>query len=105
MGTHEDLVHVRGWTCEQIATVLDTLRRKNAFYSLTKDDFTRYVGGRNREAITIFNNLDTDYDGKVDIFEVLSVLAIWSGTAWEEKEELLFALLDMMGKGFLKVDE
>lgn len=102
---HEDLVHLRGWTCDQIATVIDTLRRRQALYCLSKDDFIRYIGGRNGEAITVFNDLDTDYDGKVDIFEVLSVVTIFSGTPWREKEQLLFELFDMMGKGFLKVDE
>jgi hypothetical protein len=74
-------------------------------YTLNKEDFSRYIGGRHREALTIFNDLDTDYDGKVDIFEVFVVLTIWSGTNWEEKQELLFMVFDMMDKKFLKVDE
>jgi len=74
-------------------------------YTMNKDDFSRYIGGRHREALTVFNDLDTDYDGKVDIFEVLVVLAIWSGTSWEEKQELLFMFFDMMDKRFLKIDE
>jgi hypothetical protein len=103
--SHEDLVNVRGWSAEQIGTVYDILRRRNMSYTLNKEEFSRYVGGRHREANTIFADLDTDYDGKVDIFEVLVVLAIWSGTNWEEKQELLFMFFDMMDKRFLKIDE
>jgi hypothetical protein len=84
---------------------LDTLRRKSIFYSLTREDFTRYIGGRNREAVTIFQDLDTDFNGRVDIFEVLVTLTIWSGTPWHEKQTLLFDIFDIMGKGFLKIDE
>lgn len=102
---HEDLVHVRGWSQEQIDSVLETLRRQGAGYSLTKEEFARYIGGRHRESITLFNDLDHDYDGKVDLFEVLTMLTLWSGTQWAAKEVLLFKLYDMMGKGFLKVDE
>lgn len=103
--SHEDLIHIRGWTREQIISVCDSLRIRTNKYTLDKDEFSRYIGGRHREAITIFNDLDTDYDGKVDIFEVLVVLIVWSGTEWEAKQEILFRLFDMMNKQFLKVDE
>lgn len=103
--SHEDLVHVRGWTRDQITSALDNLRRKSMLYSLTREDFTRYIGGRNREAVTIFQDLDTDFNGKVDIFEVLVVLTIWSGTPWSDKQQILFDIFDIMGKGFLKIDE
>jgi len=102
---HEDLIHIRGWTREQISSVCDTVRNKTNLYRLTRDDFARYFGGRSREAITIFNDLDTDCDGLVDIFEIVTVLTLWSGTSWEEKQDLLFGLFDLMGKGFLKIDE
>jgi len=105
LAAHEDLVNVRGWSFQQIATLFDTLRRRSMVYTLNKDDFSRYIGGRNREANSIFNDLDTDYDGKIDIFEMLVVLAIWSGTSWDEKQELLFMFFDMMDKKFLKIDE
>jgi len=102
---HDSLVHVRGWTREQIAASNRTLRRQNKLYGLTKEDFVRFFGGRNRELITVFNNLDTDYDGKVDIFETLTLLALWGGTSWDEKICLLFDIFDLMGKGTLKLDE
>jgi len=102
---HECLVHVRGWTREQIKGSLGTLRSNASVYRLSKEEFTRYFGGRNREMLTIFNNLDTDRDGLIDIFETFVVLIIWSGTAWQDKQDLLFSLFDMMGKGFLKLDE
>lgn len=102
---HDSLVHVRGWTREQIAASNRTLRRQNKLYGLTKEDFVRFFGGRNRELVTVFNNLDTDYDGKVDIFETLTMLALWGGTTWDEKMCLLFDIFDFMGKGTLKLDE
>jgi len=102
---HDDLVYVRGWTRQQVSTAVDTLRRKKVLYSITREEFARYFGGRNREAITVFSDLDTDYDGKVDIFEVLCVITIWSGMEWDEKVNAFFELFDMMGKGFLKLDE
>mmetsp|Transcript_14616 Transcript_14616/g.31984 ORF Transcript_14616/g.31984 Transcript_14616/m.31984 type:complete len:469 (-) Transcript_14616:100-1506(-) len=102
---HADLVHVRGWTRDQICAALETLRRKSTVHALSKEDFTRYFGGRSREAVAIFNDLDTDYDGRVDVFEVIVVLAVWSGTSWDDKLHILFNLFDMMGKGFLKVNE
>jgi Ca2+-binding EF-hand superfamily protein len=102
---HDNLVYVRGWTRQQISTAIDTLRRKKVIYSLTREEFARYFGGRSREAITVFSDLDTDYDGKVDIFEVLCVVTIWSGINWDEQVNAFFELFDMMGKGFLKVDE
>ncbi|CAK0890097.1 unnamed protein product, partial [Prorocentrum cordatum] len=62
-----------------------------------------------RPCLQGFINLDTDGDGRVDLFEIFIVLAIWSGTSWEEKLDcgrwILFKLFDMMQKGFLKVDE
>jgi len=105
LAAHEDLSVVRGWNFEQIEKAYITLRRKSMMYTMNKEEFTRYIGGRHREANAVFGHLDTDYDGKVDVFEVLVVLAIWSGTSWEEKQELLFMQFDMMDKGFLKIDE
>jgi hypothetical protein len=105
LATHENLVNVRGWSADQIGSVFDTLRRKSMVYTLNKEEFSRFIGGRHREAITVFNDLDTDYDGKVDIFEVLVTLTVWSGTSWDEKLGLLFSFFDMMDKRFLKVDE
>jgi len=105
LGSHADLVHVRGWTMNQISVVFDTLRVQGAKLVLHKDSFTRYIGGRHNEAVSIFNDLDTDFDGKVDVFEVLTMLTLWSGTTWEEKEELLFRLFDLVGKGSVKSQE
>eukprot|EP00747_Dinoflagellata_sp_TGD_P151957 gnl/TRDRNA2_/TRDRNA2_177256_c0_seq1.p1 gnl/TRDRNA2_/TRDRNA2_177256_c0~~gnl/TRDRNA2_/TRDRNA2_177256_c0_seq1.p1 ORF type:complete len:483 (-),score=105.03 gnl/TRDRNA2_/TRDRNA2_177256_c0_seq1:100-1548(-) len=102
---HEDLIHVRGWTRGQIKEVHYDVRSDQSKYWITKDGFVKYFGGRSREAVSIFNHLDTDYDGKVDIFEVLVMLLMWSGIAWSEKVELLFEVFDLMNKGFLKVDE
>lgn len=103
--SHDDLIHVRGWTREQIGAAFELLRGKNCLHSVTREEFARYFGGRNREAVMVFKDLDTDADGRVDVFEIFIVLAIWSGTSWEEKEDILFKLFDMMQKGFLKVDE
>lgn len=105
MSSHDDLVHMRGWTKEQITALFETLRKKHIVYTLTKEDYRRFVGGRNFEAVSVFNDLDDDCDGRVDIFEVFVTLTLWSGTSWEEKQDLLFRLFDMMDKGFLKVDE
>lgn len=102
---HDNLVYVRGWTRQQISTAIDTLRRKKVIYCLTREEFARYFGGRSREAVTVFSDLDTDYDGKVDIFEVFCVVTVWSGIHWDEQVSAFFEVFDMMGKGFLKVDE
>eukprot|EP00933_Yihiella_yeosuensis_P031502 TRINITY_DN25079_c0_g1_i1.p1 TRINITY_DN25079_c0_g1~~TRINITY_DN25079_c0_g1_i1.p1 ORF type:complete len:501 (-),score=110.33 TRINITY_DN25079_c0_g1_i1:169-1671(-) len=100
----DHLAHVRGWSKDQISGANHLIRRQKRMYSLTKDEFTRYFAGRSREAITVFNALDTDYDGRVDSFEVLVVFTLWSGTSFEEKLSLLFEIFDLMGKGFLKLD-
>lgn len=102
---HNDIGHIRGWTCEQIKTVFNNLRRKNVIFALTKEEFAKLIGGRHREAVVVFNDLDTDYDGRVDVFEVLIVLTVWSGASWREKQGLFFEFFDMIGKGFLKIDE
>jgi len=102
---HDDLLHVRGWTKEQIEGTNKSLRRQKKVYAVNKDDFLRYFGGRSKELLIVFSNLDTDYDGKVDIFEILTVLSLWGGTTWDEKLILLFEVFDLMGKGFLKTDE
>lgn len=105
LSAHDNLIHVRGWTNGQITTLWETLRKKYVVYSLTKEDYSRFVAGRNFEALSVFSDLDDDFDGRVDVFEVFVVLIVWSGTKWDEKKDLLFQLFDMMGKGFLKVDE
>mmetsp|Transcript_170383 Transcript_170383/g.541220 ORF Transcript_170383/g.541220 Transcript_170383/m.541220 type:complete len:534 (+) Transcript_170383:70-1671(+) len=105
LNCHGDLVHVRGWTKDQIAAVTTTVRRNGNMCRLTKDEFARYFGGRSREILLIFNDLDTDADGLVDVFEVITVLCIWSGTSWDDTKELLFDLFDLMGKGWMKIDE
>lgn len=103
--SHDDLVHVRGWTSEQIMSVAQAVRGKANLFRLTSDDFARYFGGRSREVLTVFSDLDTDCDGLVDALETLTVLAIWSGTCWDEKKDLLFQLFDITGKNALKIDE
>jgi len=103
--SHDNVLHVRGWTREQIEAAYELLRRKKCLYSVTKEDFARYFGGRNREVIPVFNDLDTDYDGRVDLFEIMVVLTIWSGTTWDDKLNILFDTFDMMNKGWLKIDE
>lgn len=103
--SHDNLIHVRAWTKGHIKSMFETLRRQTLTYTLDKEGFSRYFGGRNREAVVIFNDLDTDYDGKVDVFEVLLVVTLWSGTPWVEKQELLFMFFDLMGKGSMKIDE
>jgi hypothetical protein len=105
LSAHDNLIHVRGWTSSQISTLWETLRKKFVVYTLTKEDYIRFVAGRNFEALSVFNDLDDDFDGRVDVFEVFVVLIIFSGIKWDEKKDLLFQLFDMMGKGFLKVDE
>lgn len=99
---HNDIGHIRGWTCEQIKTVFNNLRRKNVIFALTKEEFAKLIGGRHREAVVVFNDLDTDYDGRVDVFEVLIVLTVWSGASWREKQGLFFEFFDMIGKGFFE---
>lgn len=103
--SHDNLVYVRGWTSGHIATLHDTLRKKQVIYALTREDYARFVAGKSSEAGPIFTDLDDDFDGKVDVFEVLVLITLWSGTPWHEKKELLFLIFDMMGKGFLKADE
>lgn len=98
-------MHIRGWTHDQITMALDTLREQKMVYCLTREDFKRYFGGRNREVVTVFTDLDNHCNGRVDIFEVFVALTIWSGTPWDEKLSILFRLFDMMSKGSLKSDE
>jgi len=102
---HDDLLHVRGWTKEQIEGTNHNLRRQKKIYAVNKDDFLRYFAGRSKELLVVFSDLDTDYDGQVDIFEILTVLSLWGGTTWDEKLILLFEVFDLMGKGYLKSDE
>lgn len=102
---HEDLGQLRGWTKEQIGSAFKTLRQNSTVYCLNKDEYMRYFGGRGREGATVFRDLDTDVDGLVDIFEILVALTLWSGTTWEEKQHMFFEHVDMMEKGYLKVDE
>lgn len=96
---------VRGWTRDQIYTVTQTVRQKANLYRLTSDEFARYFGGRNREVLTIFGDLDTDCDGLVDVFEALLVITIWSGTQWNDKVDLLFGLFNVTNTEKLKIDE
>lgn len=102
---HDDLVHIRGWSHEQIKKANELLRREKRMYCLTKEDFKRYFAGRNQELMFVFGLLDTDYDGRVDIFEMLLVVTLWSGTTFDQKLGLFFEIFDLMGKGFLKFDE
>lgn len=103
--SHENLVHLRGWTAPQIDSAREVLRRKTPIFALCREDFAKYFGGRSRESISIFNDLDTDRDGRVDVFEILITVILWSGTRWQEKHGLLFRLFDFMGKGSLRSEE
>jgi len=62
-------------------------------------------GTRNRDSVSIFSDLDNDFDGKVDIFEVLSALILWSKTDWDQKVRLLFDCFDFNAKGTLRPNE
>lgn len=53
----------------------------------------------------VFDDLDTDFDGKVDTFEVLLTIVVWSCASWEEKSELLFRCFDFNRKGNLRFPE
>lgn len=105
LSSHDNLIYFRAWTATQVNEVQNTLRRKQPTMCINKDEFARFFGGRNRESISIFNDLDTDFDGKVDVFEVLIALTLWSVTPWEEKLNLLFKIFDFNGKGMVRPDE
>jgi len=67
--------------------------------------FDQVLGRRNPEVMRIFDELDTDADGKVDTFEVLLTLILWSCAPWDEKLELLFRCFDFNCKGSLRLPE
>lgn len=101
----ENLKHVHGWTADQIDKIRDTLRVKQPLYVLSKEEFVKYFGGRNRESVSVFNDLDTDYDSRVDLFEILVTVILWSTTTWDEKQHNLFRLFDFNFKGAVRLDE
>jgi len=103
--SHENLKHVHGWTADQIDKIRDTLRVKQPCYVLSKEAFVKYFGGRNRESVSVFNDLDTDYDGRVDLFEIMVTVTLWSTTSWAEKQQNLFRLFDFNQKGAVRLDE
>jgi Ca2+-binding EF-hand superfamily protein len=103
--SHENLKHVHGWTADQIDKIRDTLRVKYPCYVLTKEEFVKYFGGRNRESVSVFNDLDTDYDGRVDLFEILVTVILWSTTTWTEKQHNLFRVFDFNSKASVRLDE
>lgn len=103
--SHENLKHVHGWTADQIDKIRDTLRVKQPHYVLNKEEFVKYFGGRNRESVSVFNDLDTDYDGRVDIFEIVTTVILWSTTTWDEKQRNFFRLFDFNSKGAVRLDE
>jgi Ca2+-binding EF-hand superfamily protein len=78
---------------------------KQPCYVLSKEDFVKYFGGRNRESVSVFNDLDTDYDGRVDLFEIMVTVTLWSTTTWPEKQQNLFRLFDFNSKGAVRLDE
>jgi len=105
LSSHDNLIYFRPWNSGQVSEVVNFLRKQRPTMCVNKDEFARYFGGRNRESISIFNDLDTDFDGKVDTFEVLVTLALWSNTPWDDKTELFFRIFDFNGKGMLRPDE
>mmetsp|Transcript_45645 Transcript_45645/g.145691 ORF Transcript_45645/g.145691 Transcript_45645/m.145691 type:complete len:496 (+) Transcript_45645:115-1602(+) len=101
----ESLVYFRAWTVVEVDEAQKTLRSRRGLLAVDRATFNEIVGVQNREALRVFDALDSDYDGKVDTFEVLLTLTLWSCASWEEKQELLFRCFDFNQKGSLQFRE
>lgn len=67
--------------------------------------FQERLKRRSPEGIRVFDALDTDFDQRVDAFELLVILIFWSCTLWEEKMDMLFRCFDFNSKGALRPPE
>lgn len=102
---HESLIHFRSWKAQQVADVLQQVRRNSPVLYLTKERFLSFFGERARDTACVFNDLDSDFDGRVDVFEALVTMVLWSRSSWPEKLDLLFQCFDFNAKQTLRPDE
>jgi hypothetical protein len=72
---------------------------------LDKVRFMQVIGHKDSEMTRLFDDMDTDFDGKVDTFEVLVTIILYSNCNWDAKQDLLFRLFDFNGKGVLRPKE
>jgi len=100
-----DLVYLRAWTAADVAEVAAGLRWRRTVMAVDRQHFGELVTGRCPEALRVFEHLDTDFDGKVDTFEVLVTFILWSKSSWSEKVDLLFRVFDFNRKGSLRFPE
>lgn len=103
--TLDSLVYFQVWTASEVARVQEALRRRKAVMSLDKTHFSRFFAAQSPELVKVFDAMDTDFDGKVDTFEILLIVVLWSNATWEEKLQLLFTCFDFNAKGFLRFAE
>lgn len=101
----DGLVFFRAWTAAEVKEVQETLRRRKTTMAVDRATFDELVSSRNPGCLTVFHSLDSDFDGKVDTFEMLLTLTLWSCATWEEKLELLFQCFDFNHKGVLRFPE
>lgn len=101
----DDLVYLRAWTAAEVSQAQDILRKHKPTMAVDRATFDEVVARRNPEARKIFESLDADADGRVDVFEILLTLTLWCCASWEEKSGLLFRCFDMNQKGKLRFAE
>eukprot|EP00923_Selenidium_pygospionis_P045013 GHVN01077707.1.p1 GENE.GHVN01077707.1~~GHVN01077707.1.p1 ORF type:complete len:292 (-),score=34.77 GHVN01077707.1:172-1047(-) len=58
-----------------------------------------------RQGASLFNKMDEDGDGVVDVTEVLIYGILWSGASWDEKMRAIFHINDFGQKGYLTKGE
>eukprot|EP00445_Apocalathium_hangoei_P064066 CAMPEP_0204116386 /NCGR_PEP_ID=MMETSP0361-20130328/5377_1 /ASSEMBLY_ACC=CAM_ASM_000343 /TAXON_ID=268821 /ORGANISM="Scrippsiella Hangoei, Strain SHTV-5" /LENGTH=490 /DNA_ID=CAMNT_0051067169 /DNA_START=67 /DNA_END=1535 /DNA_ORIENTATION=+ len=100
-----DLVYLRAWTAVEVAEAQDLWRLRKPTMIVDRAAFDQVLGRRHPGVMRIFECLDKDADGRVDTFEVLLTLILWSCATWDEKLDLLFKCFDFNRKGALRFPE
>jgi Ca2+-binding EF-hand superfamily protein len=103
--SHDNLIYLRGWTAAEVDEVQRLLRRGRPAMLLDKVRFMQVLGHKDSEMTRLFDDMDTDFDGKVDTFEALVTLILYSNCNWDDKQDFLFRLFDFNGKGVLRSKE
>jgi Ca2+-binding EF-hand superfamily protein len=103
----DDLLNFRTWQGDRVRGVIMQTRKTSPVLFLRKEDFLGLLGDQGRELAwqQVFVNMDTDFDGRVDVFEIIVTAILWSNTTWDEKVDILFSLFDLNGKSGLKSGE
>eukprot|EP00929_Paragymnodinium_shiwhaense_P006511 TRINITY_DN11001_c0_g1_i1.p1 TRINITY_DN11001_c0_g1~~TRINITY_DN11001_c0_g1_i1.p1 ORF type:complete len:604 (-),score=210.75 TRINITY_DN11001_c0_g1_i1:185-1996(-) len=105
LATFDDLFFLRPCKAKEVNEIVELFRRSRACMALDRRSFEEAMWLKSPQAVRVFDDLDTDFDGKVDTFEVLLTLILWSCTTWDEKLELLFRCFDFNRKGALRFPE